>query len=127
VYPLAGVEARLLVVNAHLVNFSGSGGEYRRQVRALEVLLGSHEGPLIVAGDFNTWSDGRLGAVAAMAGRLGLEEVVFTEGSPVVFFGRHVDHVYYRGLQVRRARVAPVASSDHRPLLVEFSLKDEGR
>ena len=125
-YLLSGTDETLLVANVHLINFSIETAEYREQLRLLETILASHEGPLLLAGDFNTWSSGRAAAVHDLARRLSLEEVGFGAGDLASFFGRPVDHVFYRGLQALEARAVSVSSSDHNPLLVTFRLPARG-
>lgn len=126
-FPVAGGAGKLLVVNAHLVNLGVAEGRYSSQLDELERLMAAQVGPLVLAGDFNTWSGGRQGAVAAMVESLGLREVVYDEGEPAAFFGSHVDHVFYRGLTVRASRAIRVDSSDHFPLLVEFEVEGKKR
>ena len=124
-YPLADREKSLLVANVHLINFTVGVEEYLGQLQRLEETISSHDGPLLLTGDFNTWSDGRSAAVRALAGRLSLREVGFTEDHRTSFFGRTVDHVFTRGLETVDARVMRVATSDHNPLLVTFRVSEE--
>ncbi len=125
-YPLAGTGEDLLVANVHLINFTVDTEEYEEQLRVLERSLSSHEGPLLMAGDFNTWSKERSAAVHALAERLDLREVGFAPEDLASFFGRTVDHVFYRGLEAVEARAVRVVSSDHNPLLVTFRVPGEG-
>jgi endonuclease/exonuclease/phosphatase (EEP) superfamily protein YafD len=124
-YPLANREKSLLVANIHLINFTLGMEEYLGQLQRLEETLSSHDGPLLLTGDFNTWSDRRWSAVHALAERLALREVGFAEGGRASFFGRTVDHVFTRGLETVDARAVRVATSDHNPLLVTFRVPGE--
>ena len=119
-YPLAGTGRSLLVANVHLINFTVDTGRYRAQLRELEAAVASHDGPLVVAGDFNTWSGRRMRVIEELMTRLGARPVELDEEGLASFFGRPVDHVYYRGLEVVDARVVPVSTSDHNPVLVSF-------
>ena len=121
-YPLAGTSRFLLVANVHLINFTIDTGEYRRQLSDLERFLVAHDGPLLLTGDFNTWSAGRVEVVAGLISRLGLEKVEFPEEDLASFFGRTVDHVFYRGLEPVDARAVRVSTSDHNPVLVKFRI-----
>jgi endonuclease/exonuclease/phosphatase (EEP) superfamily protein YafD len=58
-YPLADSPLRLLVINLHAVNFTVGLEDFAMQVEALTPLFTHHKGPLLIAGDFNTWSKAR--------------------------------------------------------------------
>ena len=61
-----------------------------------------------------------LGVVA----RLRLKEVRFTPDERMTFMtGLPLDHVFYRGLNVKEAHSIKSNASDHNPLEVSFSLK----
>jgi len=119
-YTLTRGSPPLVVANLHGVNFAWGTVNYRKFWQAVERFLAPHGGPMIVAGDFNTWSKARLAVVSEAMAHLGLAAVPFKEGARSIFWGHAVDHVYYRGLMPVKARVAPVGSSDHRPLVVTF-------
>jgi len=119
-YPVAGTDRHLLVANVHLINFTAGTREYREQLRQVEELLSGHDGPVVLLGDFNTWSDARMESVTGMTERMALAQVEFNPENLATFRGRSVDHVYYRGLVPTKARAVQVASSDHNPLLVTF-------
>ena len=116
-FALRGRVERLAVANVHAINFSLSLPAYRAQLDALADALGAHRGPLILAGDFNTWTQGREDAVREVARRLGLTEVSLTTDRRTRFFGRQVDRIYVRGLVATSASAVPVTSSDHNPVL----------
>ena len=58
-YPLADRAERLLAINLHAVNFALGLSAFRDQFERLAKLLGRHQGPVILAGDLNTWSSAR--------------------------------------------------------------------
>jgi endonuclease/exonuclease/phosphatase (EEP) superfamily protein YafD len=89
-------------------------------------ILQKHQGPMILSGDFNTWSEARLAIIEELSGRLGLEPADFKTDLATKIFGRVVDHVYYRGLTLEEAEVIEVTSSDHNPLWIRFRLNDQG-
>ena len=64
---------------------------YQNYWQELETILESHDGPLIVAGDFNTWNSERLAIVAMTARRLKLQPVRFEPDRRSRFFGQVVD------------------------------------
>ncbi|CAG37196.1 endonuclease/exonuclease/phosphatase family protein [Desulfotalea psychrophila] len=121
-YSLNG-EQDLLFVNLHLVNFSLGVEGYSRQLEKIYQVLVHHSGPIVVAGDFNTWSERRQEVVDAFAADLDLAPVIFSDDKRISVFGRNLDHVYSRGLTVLASKVLPAKSSDHNPMLVDFSLK----
>jgi len=120
-FALRGRPETLAVVNVHAINFSLSLGAYRAQFRAIGDVLAGHEGPVILAGDLNTWTAARAQAVRDVATRLGLTEVRFAADRRSVFFGHELDHIYTRGLALVSSSAMLVRSSDHNP--VEATLR----
>jgi endonuclease/exonuclease/phosphatase (EEP) superfamily protein YafD len=121
-FPLAGRRETLAVVNVHAINFSLSLGAFRAQFDAIGDALEGHEGPLIVAGDLNTWTDARVAAVRALAKRLHLTEVRFAADRRSHFFGHELDHIYTRDLATVASLATAVASSDHNPVAATLSV-----
>jgi endonuclease/exonuclease/phosphatase (EEP) superfamily protein YafD len=117
-FALAGTPHTLAVVNVHAINFALSIEAYRAQFTALGDALAAHEGPIIFAGDFNTWMTARRSIVDDVAARLGLTEVGFVEDKRTLFFGNQLDHVLVRGLRAVAATAVEVNSSDHNPVTV---------
>lgn len=111
-----GSRETLAIANVHSINFELALDAYRSQLEALADALADHRGPIIFAGDFNTWNDARDGVVAEIAARLGLTELNLRVDQRAVFFGRHLDHIFIRGLQLIDVGAIPVTSSDHNPL-----------
>jgi len=119
-FPLAGRQDRLLTINLHAVNFALGLEDFQQQFRALSNLLDNHQGPVILAGDLNTWSDKRQAMVDEFTREFGLSAVSFAPDLRTTTFGRALDHIYVRGMQARDSRVIPVSSSDHNPLWVRL-------
>ncbi|MCC6196580.1 MAG: endonuclease/exonuclease/phosphatase family protein [Burkholderiales bacterium] len=117
--PIAGSTRTLAVANLHSINFSLSLETYEEQFAAVIEALATHDGPIVLAGDLNTWSDARLDAVRNAAARLRLTAIPFKEGR-ARFFGRELDHILVRGLEVVAARAFAVDSSDHNPVAAEL-------
>jgi endonuclease/exonuclease/phosphatase (EEP) superfamily protein YafD len=115
-FRLAGQEETLAIVNVHAINFALTLGGYRAQLEALGAALEHHPGPIIFAGDLNTWTDARNEAMRAVAARLGMTEIAFKEDRRTLFMGKQLDHIYVRGLEVSAADAIPVTSSDHNPV-----------
>jgi endonuclease/exonuclease/phosphatase (EEP) superfamily protein YafD len=123
-YPISGTNQYLLVANVHLINFTLTTSHFRAQLQQLETLLSAHQGPVVVSGDFNTWSDERMQIVRAAADRLDLKTVTFEENTRVTVMGHKVDHIYYRGLKLIEAGCVTVKTSDHNPLMARFRMAD---
>ncbi len=121
-YAIENSEKELLVANIHGINFTLGTGSYREQFDGLERILQNHDGPLVVAGDFNNWSDGRSVIISDMANRLSLQKLAFEEENRTIFFGDPVDHIFYRGLKALDYKAHSVDSSDHNPISVSFQL-----
>lgn len=121
VYPL--VDARLLmVINIHSINFSLGVDIYHQQLKAIGEQLSAHDGPVIFAGDFNTWSRRRLNLLYRFVRLMRLQQVKFDNDYRIKTFGLPLDFVFYRGLKVLEAKVINTQASDHNPLLVKFDL-----
>ena len=136
VYPLANGQ-QLLAINVHLLAFErwGTTG-IGSQMEDLEALMRDHDGPIVLLGDFNTWSRKRLELVDGVVERLGLTEVTeFEEGRRTGdkdasflnwLFGIDeelpLDRIYYRGFTHHSAKVLPYDSSDHRAIQVTLEL-----
>jgi endonuclease/exonuclease/phosphatase (EEP) superfamily protein YafD len=121
-HPIRGRGDRLLAVNMHAVNFTLGLEEFRDQVHELEVVMEKHRGPVIFAGDLNTWSMGRQALVDTFMEKYGLLPVNFAPDHRTRVFGNALDHIYVRGIRAESARVAPVSSSDHNALLVRLEI-----
>jgi endonuclease/exonuclease/phosphatase (EEP) superfamily protein YafD len=124
-YPLAGVDRRLLVVNAHMVNFTVTSEVVRKQLAEVAEIIEKHDGPVIVAGDFNTWNSDRESAVQGAMSKLNLQPVAFSPDNRSLFMNRTVDGIFYRGLEVTASNTHLVESSDHNPLEVQFKLAEQ--
>ena len=124
--PVAGATQTLAVANVHAINFTLSLDAYRAQLDELADVLAGHDGPVVLGGDFNTWSRDRAEAVRAIAVRLRLVEATYPEDGRTRFFGNQVDHVYVRGVDVVAAKAIAVTSSDHNPVEVVLRLARRG-
>lgn len=119
-YGLAKSSQSLLVVNTHMVNFEWGVTGFSQQWTEIEQILQLHDGPLIVAGDFNTWSLDRMAIVEGLVSRHNLQSVSFNPDSRTSFFGLPLDHILTRGLSVTKANVLPFSRSDHNSLWSEL-------
>ena len=122
-YPLQGRTERLLTINLHAVNFALGLVNFQAQFEALADVLKSHQGPVILAGDLNTWSGKRQSLVDTFMSNHGLGPIAFEPDLRTTAFGRALDHIYVRGMHAELARVIPVSTSDHNPLRVRLALQ----
>ena len=119
-YPIDGMNENLLVANIHGINFSFGVGAYNEQIEKLYAAMKDHAGPIVLAGDFNTWSDERMQIVDGLAQRLSLQSLDYTSHDKTRIFGNVLDHVFYRGLEPLEQETWHVTSSDHNPTRVSF-------
>jgi len=121
--PVAGTARTLAVANVHSINFALLLDEYEAQFDGVAQALAEHDGPIILAGDLNTWTDARLAALDRVAKRLRLTAIPFETGRST-FLGREVDHILVRGLEVTSAASIAVRSSDHNPVTAVLRLAE---
>jgi endonuclease/exonuclease/phosphatase (EEP) superfamily protein YafD len=93
----------------------------RGAVRGVVEALSQHDGPIILAGDLNTWTDERVAALQNVGQKLGLTEIPFESGRSR-FLGHELDHILVRGLTVESAAAIAVKSSDHNPVTAVLRL-----
>lgn len=122
VYPIKNSTQQLLIANIHAINFSIGVKIYRQQMYMLLNRIKEHNGPVILAGDFNAWSRQRLNLLYHLIRSIELKPVNFSIDIRKTFMGRPLDFVFYRGLQLDEAKIISTTSSDHNPLLVNFRL-----
>ncbi|GEA49370.1 UPF0294 protein [Vibrio inusitatus NBRC 102082] len=126
-YPLSNGEV-LAVGNLHGINFTIGTKAYSKQLKLLASKLEQHNGPVILGGDFNTWSDARLEQLTEIVSSANLEEVQFEPDQRTQFMGGHVlDHLYYRGLELKKAEAPISGASDHNPMIASFSIVEVKR
>jgi endonuclease/exonuclease/phosphatase (EEP) superfamily protein YafD len=119
-YPVEGGARDLGVINVHAINFV-SFQYFEAQLRDLARAVSAHEGPLVVAGDFNTWSARRLDRLreTLAEGELRVVDLDPRELKP------GLDHLFVRGVDVREARVlTEFTSSDHFPIRASLTVTD---
>ena len=119
-YAINGSDEKLLVANIHGINFTLGLSAYRKQLEKLYDAIEHHDGPMIVAGDFNSWSNDRVLEVNHLVDRLSLLELEYPINNKTHVFGHAIDHVFYRQLDLVSDRVWQVSSSDHNPVSVKF-------
>ena len=136
-YPLS-YGKNLLAVNVHLLNFERwSLNKLRHQLEDLKAIMANHTGPVIMAGDFNTWNQKRLQLVKEITQDMKLKEVTDfpqgrTSGDTRSEFWNEVfgieknlplDRVFFVNFEPESARVLNYDTSDHKPILVKLILQ----
>lgn len=118
-YTLAHSRENLLVVNIHGLNFV-TDRRNREQIEHVATQLRLHQGPIIFAGDFNSWNKDRLLHLDQILGPLGMKKQPLLQDER----GLKLDHIYVRDLEVTTATLhTDIESSDHKPITAEFRLK----
>lgn len=123
------------VVNVHGLNFDPTGRLLEGQLIDLAQRASSFDGPMIVAGDFNTWNEPRLRAVEDLARTLDLTEVAApSDGGRKGAAGTarleralgldrrmHLDRMYVRGFRATHVEwLEACLASDHVPLMARL-------
>lgn len=121
VYPLQDGQ-NLMVANIHAINFSVGVLSYQRQLAEVIEQIQWHIGPVILAGDFNSWSKRRMTALYRVTEVIALQSVNFNQDLRKKVFGKPLDFIFYRGLSVRAAQMLATNTSDHNPMRVTFSV-----
>ncbi len=117
-FPIAWKSERLLIINTHAMNFN-FGKPFRRQLEETLLLIRDHIGPMIWAGDFNTWSKARKRFLLEVASSLGLSWMEPMQDTRFL----KLDHILYRGIEPLYAEViGAIKSSDHKPILAGFRM-----
>ena len=121
-YRLKGMQERLMVANIHAINFTAGTRSFQRQLERLHEQLRQHDGPLIFAGDFNTWRHKRVRVMESFLQSLGLSSAEYATDQRKQAFGLALDHLFYRGLKPLHANAYKIRSSDHSPVLAELTV-----
>ncbi len=123
-YDLTKGKPALLVLNIHAINFVGTR-KYKRQMTEVVKLIQAHKGPLIVAGDFNSWGPLRRRILSQAAQDLGLVRAPVA-ARKLRHFNQVLDHIFYRGLELLASKsMRHIRSSDHTPLWTEFQVQKD--
>lgn len=124
VYPLNHPEQSLLVVNSHIINFV-SFEKFKAHVDKVFQALEHHKGPILLAGDFNTWNLKRFTYFNELAMSFLLEEVEMVRQPRLTHLFKHLDHIYCRGIEVVDVHVhKQIKSSDHYPISLSLRTVD---
>ncbi len=113
----------VMMINTHGINFV-TVAAYQIQIDEIVAKASSFEGPILWAGDFNSWAIGRKMILDRALKDLGMERVAFKDDHLIKkALGLKLDHVFTRGFHVTNAHVLDTDGSDHRPLFLKLKLK----
>jgi len=122
-YQIEGSSKELLVISVHAINLT-SIFPFKRYIDIAHNEIARHDGPVIYAGDFNTWSKDRTKYLFSSIEKLNLTPIDFKNGHLRMKFRKNfLDHAFVRGLNVKSAEVAwESQGSDHKPLLIKAEI-----
>lgn len=121
-YKLKGEEKTLLVGNIHGINFVTDYKFWHMLKKAAKV-ISKHNGPVIFAGDFNTWNADRMNIMNKTLKGLKMKTLSFKNDIRKKFRGHPLDHLWVRGLKVIQKAVLRTTRSDHNPIIAKLSTK----
>ena len=116
-FPVAGTSKELLIINLHGVNFSWLLGTWKTQMRSAASLAKSHNGPIILVGDLNTWRYERARFSQEIATELGLQIPDYHSDHRTAPFGYPLDWLLSRGIEWERVDAPRKDLSDHNPII----------
>ena len=129
-YDLGLASLELLVVNIHGINFKIDLDEFKEQIRYLAEVVKKHDGPVIMAGDFNTWSEDRLDHLSKLVEEMELVKIEFGSKADYVetMFCNPLDHIFISKEELEVVKgsqdvIVDIKSSDHSPLFVELRIR----
>ena len=112
-----------MVLNMHAINFVRIS-KFVDQLEQLHKALASHSGPVLLAGDFNTWNAKRMSLLRECVKQANLQEASMARRTHLRHLHQHLDHVFYRGLSLWSIEsLAEIDSSDHAPIKASFRVE----
>lgn len=123
-YAIEGSSKTLLTGNIHAINFVSSK-KLRHQLKNIAKVFAKHDGPAVMAGDFNTWSKKKMKYLHEFAKDSGMTEVKFDNGHKrMKTFGKYLDYIFVKGARVDDSHVfGDIEGSDHKPMTVRISVQ----
>ena len=109
---------RVHLVNTHALNFN-TGVPFERQIDEISYFILRLTGPVIWAGDFNTWSSGRMEYLKQTTTRLKLQHLIPANDPRKLV----LDHIFVSGFTATHTEVLIKNSSDHYPLRTVLKFK----
>lgn len=112
----------LTIINIHAINFVNPKA-FRFELERIKQVASMIQGPLIIAGDFNSWHKKRTSfLISDFCKDLELKIVGIRDAHNVKkFFNQHLDHIFYRDLELIDSGTDNTKKlSDHNPLYATF-------
>lgn len=120
-YKIENTDKLLCVVNIHATLIRRPAMAVRELEQVLSYIA-QHSGPILFAGDFNTFSKAYITEVDRVLSSIGLSRVII-EGDPRTTTTA-LDQIYIRDIEVLHAKVdTTFQHSDHFPILAKLKLK----
>lgn len=126
------INEKLLVVNIHAILISRK--HLYKQLQIMAEKMSQHNGPIILAGDFNTMTSNSYLKLKEIVRTIGLIDTKMAVGSDhrvTSMFGQAYDFIFYKKLElidshsVNLKTTTMGKTSDHNPLFAEFKLMHE--
>lgn len=116
-------DKQLMIANLHAINFV-KNSDFYNELNSIKSVMELHKGPMIFAGDFNTWNVKRVNFLKEFTRELSLKEVVFDDSRSIKkVFSNSLDYVFYRGLELIDSKVIDTKKiSDHNPIIASFEI-----
>lgn len=109
---------KVLMVCTHMLNFVTLGA-FTESLYEVAQKISAFTGPVVLAGDFNTWNFKRYMVMKSIFRNLGLEHVELDNDGRLL----KLDHVFVRGFEILKAEVHhTIVSSDHFPLEIRLKI-----
>lgn len=109
---------KVLFACTHVLNFVTTAA-FTNSLYEIAEHMADFKGPIVLAGDFNTWNFKRYMIMKSIFRDLNLEHLDLDDDGRLL----KLDHVFVRGFEVERARVHhTILSSDHFPLEIRLKI-----
>jgi endonuclease/exonuclease/phosphatase (EEP) superfamily protein YafD len=121
------IDKQLLVVNIHAILLSRK--HFYIQLNLMLENIKQHDGPIILAGDFNTMTTTSYLKLKQIVTSIGLTEVEIpaaVDHRVISIMGQYYDFIFYKDLDLVNTKTIDLKTtrngktSDHNPLFVEF-------
>ena len=114
----------LHIVNIHAINFV-SAKLFIHEMEMIKEKVKQIEGPVIIGGDFNNWTDKRAHLIEEYREELGFKQAEIIEKRHIKhLFAKPLDHIFYRGITLLHAEAIDTGRvSDHNPIYATFSVE----
>jgi len=113
----------LHIVNLHAINFV-SLKSFSIELEKIEQVLQGYQGAIIIAGDFNNWSQKRVERLHCFQNTLTLKKAAIVQEHHIKqVFSKPLDHIFYRGVTLLEAEAIDTKKvSDHNPIFARFTI-----